>query len=298
MWGTTRRPPPRRARVAVASQLSIKVHCPSRCHRALPRCALDVGNPLLVALVERPLLDPLAANQPRLREDAQMLARRRLTDAELVGDEEAADAVFTDRHRPVAGIARRSFNQFRIARRRSLASALIGSLVETRPRRATSSLPASPLRHLRRTVIRNEVRGVTAPSFSAADDEGRRPHRAPAHARPTTPRPAPRHRPARDDPRTVRGLLGLEQTPERPPTPGPPSRRSACSIESSSRRPTRAPRVGRDAAHQRVDQADQHEEPPAGASGPLQFPRPTPAWTSRSGQRSSRSVRRRQSGPG
>src|SRR6185436_19303731 len=54
---------------------------------------LDGCNALLVALVEGPLLDPLRPQQPRVHEDAEVLARRRLTHAKLVGDEYPAHAV-------------------------------------------------------------------------------------------------------------------------------------------------------------------------------------------------------------
>src|SRR5690349_16122656 len=61
----------------------------------LPRVErlLDVANPALVALVERPFLDALRAEEPRLGQHTQVLARGRWGDAELVRDEEAADAV-------------------------------------------------------------------------------------------------------------------------------------------------------------------------------------------------------------
>src|SRR2546422_8095999 len=55
--------------------------------------ALHFGDPLLVPLVERPLLDPLGTHEPGLRQDLQMLAGGRLADAQLRGDEHAADAV-------------------------------------------------------------------------------------------------------------------------------------------------------------------------------------------------------------
>src|SRR5215470_14441799 len=43
--------------------------------------ALHLGDALLVALVERPLLDAPGADQPGVREDAQMLAGRGMADA-------------------------------------------------------------------------------------------------------------------------------------------------------------------------------------------------------------------------
>src|SRR6185369_1501375 len=64
--------------------------------RRLPRRAeraLDLGDALFVPLVEGPLLDPLAADEPGVREDPQMLARGRLAHAELGGDEHTAHAV-------------------------------------------------------------------------------------------------------------------------------------------------------------------------------------------------------------
>jgi hypothetical protein len=52
-------------------------------------------NPLddAVALVERPLPDSLDANEAGVGEDAQVLAGGGLADAELLGDEDAANAV-------------------------------------------------------------------------------------------------------------------------------------------------------------------------------------------------------------
>src|SRR3989454_10484077 len=55
--------------------------------------ALHFGDPLLVPLVERPLLDPLGTHESGLRQDLQMLAGGRLANAQLRGDEHAADAV-------------------------------------------------------------------------------------------------------------------------------------------------------------------------------------------------------------
>src|SRR5438105_6773501 len=55
------------------------------------KLSLHFGDALLIAFVERVLLDPLCAYQAGVRENSQMLARRRLADAELFGDENAAD---------------------------------------------------------------------------------------------------------------------------------------------------------------------------------------------------------------
>src|ERR1700756_2484893 len=56
------------------------------------RC-LQPGDALLVALVERPLLDALCADEARARQHAHMLADRRLADAELFSDQHAADPI-------------------------------------------------------------------------------------------------------------------------------------------------------------------------------------------------------------
>ena len=53
---------------------------------------LQLGNAGFVALVECPLLDPLGAEQPGLRQDLEC-ADGRLADAELFGDQHAADFV-------------------------------------------------------------------------------------------------------------------------------------------------------------------------------------------------------------
>ncbi len=55
--------------------------------------AFDLGDPLLVALVEGPLLDPRGPHEPRLRQDPQMLARGGLADTELGGDEHTAHPI-------------------------------------------------------------------------------------------------------------------------------------------------------------------------------------------------------------
>src|SRR5678809_1590648 len=55
--------------------------------------ALDLRDPLLVAPVEGPLLDPFRTQQPGVHEDAQVLTGRWLTHAELVRDEHTAYAV-------------------------------------------------------------------------------------------------------------------------------------------------------------------------------------------------------------
>src|SRR5262252_962135 len=73
--------------------------CCSSGGRGLPRRskrALHLGDALLVAPVERPLLDLLAADEPGVHEDAEVLACRRLADTELLRDEDAADAVLDE----------------------------------------------------------------------------------------------------------------------------------------------------------------------------------------------------------
>src|SRR5215472_11477350 len=50
----------------------------------------------LVALIERPLFDALSLDQSGQREHLEVFARGRLADAELVGDEAAADAVLDE----------------------------------------------------------------------------------------------------------------------------------------------------------------------------------------------------------
>src|SRR5580704_10800265 len=57
-------------------------------------CLLCLGDPVLVALVEDPLLDLLAPDQARPGEQLQMLAAGRLADAQLLRDEQGAHAVF------------------------------------------------------------------------------------------------------------------------------------------------------------------------------------------------------------
>lgn len=47
----------------------------------------------VVALVERPLLDPFAANEARTRQDLQMLAGGGLTNAQLLRDQQAANTI-------------------------------------------------------------------------------------------------------------------------------------------------------------------------------------------------------------
>src|SRR5215472_6096582 len=54
---------------------------------------LCLRDAVFVALVEHPLLDLLAADQPRLAEHLQMLAAGRLAHAELLGDEQRTDPV-------------------------------------------------------------------------------------------------------------------------------------------------------------------------------------------------------------
>src|SRR6266851_3888890 len=56
-------------------------------------CLFYLPDARLVALVENPLLDARAPDQPRLGQDLQMLADSGLTDAELLGDEDRAHAV-------------------------------------------------------------------------------------------------------------------------------------------------------------------------------------------------------------
>src|SRR3954471_1888988 len=55
---------------------------------------LHFRDPLLVAFVERPLLDALAADESCAGQHLEMLAGGRGADAELFGDAGAADAVF------------------------------------------------------------------------------------------------------------------------------------------------------------------------------------------------------------
>src|SRR5207237_7557694 len=55
--------------------------------------ALDRADRVLVAPVEGPLLDALGAQQAGLGQHLQMLAHGRLADAELLGDQHAANAV-------------------------------------------------------------------------------------------------------------------------------------------------------------------------------------------------------------
>src|SRR6267378_6638296 len=77
------------------------LHCIVRarlraCRSDASQLPFALADALLVALVERPLLDPLRPHEPRLHEDLQMLARRRLAHAELLGDEDAAYAVLDE----------------------------------------------------------------------------------------------------------------------------------------------------------------------------------------------------------
>lgn len=55
--------------------------------------ALDRHDSLLIALIERPLPDPLGSNESRLHQDSQMLAGGWLPDPELLRNEQAAHAV-------------------------------------------------------------------------------------------------------------------------------------------------------------------------------------------------------------
>src|SRR5215510_13881314 len=69
--------------------------CPPPCVSPVTgECLLCLGDPLLVALVEDPLLDPLASDQARPGEQLQVLAAGRRADAQLLGDEQCAHAVF------------------------------------------------------------------------------------------------------------------------------------------------------------------------------------------------------------
>src|SRR6266404_7484649 len=54
---------------------------------------MRLGDASVVAAVEGPLLDALGPDQAQVAEDLEVLVRARLRDAQLVGDEEAADAV-------------------------------------------------------------------------------------------------------------------------------------------------------------------------------------------------------------
>jgi cysteine synthase len=58
-----------------------------------PDRAFDTTNRLLIALVERPLLEPLGAEQASLGQHLQVFADRRLADAELLGNQHAANAI-------------------------------------------------------------------------------------------------------------------------------------------------------------------------------------------------------------
>src|SRR4030095_14756159 len=69
--------------------------------------ALDLGDARLVALVERPLFDPLGADKPGVGEDAKVLARRRLAHAQLLRNEQAADAVLHEIAIPLSREMRR-----------------------------------------------------------------------------------------------------------------------------------------------------------------------------------------------
>src|SRR6185295_4548594 len=98
---------------------------------SLPRrveLPLDRCNALFVALVEGPLLDPLRPQQPRVHEDAQVLARRRPTHAELVGDEYPAYAVAHE----VAVRLRRKVIARLLEPREDLQPALVGERLDHR----------------------------------------------------------------------------------------------------------------------------------------------------------------------
>src|SRR5512135_2723802 len=64
--------------------------CRSDLRQELP---FDRGDRAVVAPVEDPLLDPLAAHQTGVGQDPHVLAQRGLADAELAGNEEPADAI-------------------------------------------------------------------------------------------------------------------------------------------------------------------------------------------------------------
>lgn len=53
----------------------------------------EFPNPGLVPLVKCPLLDSLRADKARLQEELHVFAGRRLADAQLLGDQDAANAV-------------------------------------------------------------------------------------------------------------------------------------------------------------------------------------------------------------
>ena len=57
---------------------------------------LHLVNTLLITLVERPLLDPFAADQTSLRENAQMFACCWRADAEFFRDKETAYAILDE----------------------------------------------------------------------------------------------------------------------------------------------------------------------------------------------------------
>src|ERR1700728_122334 len=59
-------------------------------------CLLCLGDAVLVALVEDPLLDLLAPDQPGPRQQLQVLAAGRRAHAELLRDEQRAHAVFDE----------------------------------------------------------------------------------------------------------------------------------------------------------------------------------------------------------
>src|SRR5436190_16171469 len=72
---------------------------PLRLARDLPRGPkrpLHRRDPLLIAPVERPLLDPLGMEEPCLRQDPQVLTCSGLADTKLLRDEQAAHAVLDE----------------------------------------------------------------------------------------------------------------------------------------------------------------------------------------------------------
>src|SRR5215470_19483699 len=69
--------------------------CPPSCVSPVTaKRLLCLGDAVLVALVEDPLLDLLAPDQARPGEQLQMLAAGRRADAQLLRDEQRAYAVF------------------------------------------------------------------------------------------------------------------------------------------------------------------------------------------------------------
>jgi len=61
-----------------------------------PQRPEDLGQPLIVAPIERPLLDASGPDQPRPDEEAHVLAHRGLAHSQLLGDEQSADSVLLE----------------------------------------------------------------------------------------------------------------------------------------------------------------------------------------------------------